>query len=251
MKKILKLTLIFFLLAGPLFSCSKKKDEKSNAEIAYSKAMKSLKDKNYVTAAEAFTKIDDDFPFSKWAIKAQTMAVYCYYKEEDYAKLIPIVEDFIRLNPTNDSVPYMMYMKGLSFYNQIPEIDRAQDSSRDASSTFRELIARFPDSPHSLDARNKLIFVDEHLAGTKMSIGRYQIKNKNYIGAINNFTEVIDRYRTTNQVPEAYFRLVEIYHKIGLHQESLAAYRQLKSSFPENNWAELARKIDPVYFDGK
>lgn len=251
MKKNLRFTLIFLLLTTTLFCCAKKKDEKSNAEVAYTKAMASLKDKNYSAAAEAFSKIDDDFPFSKWAVKAQTMAVYAYYKDEDYPKLVSTVDDFIRLNPANEAVPYMMYMKGLSFYKQIPEINRAQDNTHEASITFRELVARFPADSHSEDARKKLTYVDEHLAGAKMSVGRYQIKNKNYIGAINNFTEVTERYRATDQVPEAFFRLTEIYYKLGLQKESVAAFHQLKYFFPQNNWTQLAEKIDPVLFNDK
>ncbi len=251
MKKNFRIALTILSISLLLFSCAKKKEEKENAEIAYTKAMKQLKDKNYTTAAEAFSKIDDDYPFSKWAIKAQTMAVYAYYKDEDHTKLVSTVDDFIRLNPANEAVPYMMYMKGLSFYNQIPEINRAQDNTHEASMTFRELIARFPADEHSIDARNKLSFVDEHLAGAKMSIGRYQMNNKNYVGAIHNFTEVTERYRGTNQVPEAFFRLTEVYYKIGLQKESLAAFRLLKSYFPQNVWVETAEKIDPVLFNEK
>jgi outer membrane protein assembly factor BamD len=251
MKKNFRTILTIFSISLLLFSCAKKKEEKENAEIAYTKAMKSLKDKNYSSAAEAFAKIDDDFPFSKWAIKAQTMAVYAYYKDEDHAKLVSTVDDFIRLNPANDAVPYMMYMKGLSFYNQIPEINRAQDNTHEASMTFRELIARFPADEHSINARNKLAYVDDHLAGAKMSIGRYQMTNKNYVGAIHNFTEVTERYRGTNQVPEAFYRLTEVYYKIGLQKESVAAFRLLKSYFPQNSWVETAEKIDPVLFNDK
>ncbi len=247
MKKILILLTLTLLT----FSCSKKKDETPNAEIAYTKAMKALKDKSYVTAAEAFSKIDDDYPFSKWAIKAQSMAAYCYYKDEDYIKLIAVVDDFIRLNPADDTVPYMMYMRGLSFYNQIPEIDRSQVSAHDASLTFRELVARFPESDYAQDARKKLIYVDEHLAGEKMSLGRYNIRNKNYVAAINNFTEVTERYRFTNQVAEAYFRLTEIYYKIGLRKESQASFHQLKLFFPQSDWLKLAEKINPVYFNDR
>lgn len=246
-KKII-LTICLLALALSSFSCSKKKDEKTNAEIAYTKAMKKLKDREFVSAAEAFSKIDDDYPFSKWAIKAQTMAVYAYYKEEEYSKLISTVDDFIRLNPANVDVPYMMYMKGRAFFNQIPEIDRAQDNTHEASATFRELIARFPDSEYSQDARNKLSYIDEHLAGAKMSIGRYEIRHKNYVGAIGNFTEVTERYRLTSQVPEAYFRLIEIYYKIGIKKEALAAFNNLKNTFPNSEWKNLATKIDPELF---
>jgi outer membrane protein assembly factor BamD len=242
MKHVLCLALAFLLLV----SCAKK-DEKNDAEISYTKAMKLLNKKNYSEAAAEFEKIDDDFPFSKWAIKGQTMAVYARYKEEDYTKLLTVADDFLRLNPNSEYVPYVLYMKGLSYYNQVPSIESAQDHTQQSSFAFRELIARFPNTDYSTDAKEKLEFIDEHLAGTKMSIGRYQIRNQNYVGAIDNFKEVIARYRQTKQVPEAFFRLAEISYKIGLKDEGKKAVNQLQSRFPENYWTNLAEKIDEKF----
>jgi outer membrane protein assembly factor BamD len=241
MKNFLKL-LITISVVIALSSC-KSKEEKSNAELDYTKAVKLLKQKSYSEAADAFEKIDGEYPFSKWASKGQVMAVYARYKDEDYAKLTQIVDDFIRLNPASEYVPYVLYMKGLSYYNQIPSIDRAQDNTQQASFVFRELIARFPNDDHSADAYEKLSFIDEHLAGTKMSIGRYQIKTNNYVGAIENFQDVILRYRQTNQVPEAHFRIAEIYYKLGIKEEAKKAREELIYKFPENYWTNRAIKI--------
>lgn len=243
MKKLLPL----FIIIPLLFSCAKEKEIK-NAENSYLKAKKDLDHKNYIEAAENFLKIEDDYPFSRWAIKGQVMAVYAYYKEEQYDDLIQVVDDFVRLNPANKNVPYLLYMKGLSYYDQIPDINRAQDYTQQASYTFRELAARYPRSKHAIDAKKKLPFIDEHLAGAKMAIGRYQIKKENYIGAINNFNEVINRYRRTRQRPEAYFRLVEIYYKIGINYEARGAYRRLKSSYPKSTWTKMAHNINPRFF---
>jgi outer membrane protein assembly factor BamD len=246
MKKTLRL-LLLILLTSSLLSCSKK-EEKNSAELTYKKAMKALENKNYSEAAEIFSKIDDDYPFSKWALKAQTMSVYAYYKEEQYDKLQQTVDDFVRLNPVYPDIDYMIYMKGLSLYNQIPDINRAQDNTKQASFAFRELIARFPDSKYSEDAKEKLSFIDEHLAGAVMSIGRYQIKTHNFVGAIDSFNQVINRYHYSKQVAEAYFRLVEIYYKIGINSEALGAFNNLKTFYPKSTWRNLAVKIDPKLF---
>ncbi len=231
------------LIAFAVFSCAKK-EETPTGENLYVKAKKLLDDRNYAEAAKEFEKIDDDFPFSKWAAKSQSMAVYAFFKNKDYADVIRVVDDFIRINPSSETIPYMYYMKALSFYEQIPEITRAQDNTRSASATFRELIARFPNSDYAFDARDKLIFVDEHLAGAKMAVGRYQVSQENYVGALKNFHEVAQRYSFSNQGPEAYYRLFEIYHKIGLKDEAKKMRNQLKSRFPNNSWAILAQKID-------
>lgn len=233
MKKIF-LILTFTLL----FSCSETQEEKTNAEISYIEAVKLLKKKDYSEAATEFEKIDDDYPFSKWAVKAQTMAVYARYKNEEYSKVISNVDDFIRLNPASEYVPYMLYMKGLTYYNQIPDIERAQDNTQQASFIFRELIARFSDIIYANDAKNKLSFIDEHLAGAKMAVGRYQISSRNYIGAIISFNEVISRYHHTKQVPEAYHRLTEIYYKIGLKEEAEKTKIESLQKFPDGGWVK-------------
>jgi outer membrane protein assembly factor BamD len=237
MKKLITVILITIFT----FSCASK-EEKINAEIAYAKAMKLLKNKDYSQAAKEFDNIDDEYPFSKWAPKAQVMAIYANYKNEEFDLATSSINDFIRLNSASEFVPYLIYLKGIIYYNKIPKINRAQDDTRQASLTFRELIARFPDTAYAQDAKEKLPFIDEHLAGWEMSVGRYQINNQNYIGAIDHFNVVVNRYRLTKQVPEAYFRLFEIYSKLGITKEANAAKENLINNFSENYWSKLAAK---------
>ena len=238
MKKLLVLILCQFLI----FSCSSNNKEES-AEQAYTEAMKKLKQKRYSEAAEGFEKIDDDYPLSKWSIKAQVIAAYAYYKDEKYDETIKAAEDFIRLNPANSDVAYMQYLRSMSYYNRIVDITKAQDDAQMASYNFRELIARFPNSDYAKDAREKLGSIDDHIAGAKMSVGRYQMKMANYVGAIQNFKEVIDRYSRTNQTPEAYLRLFEIYYKIGLKEQAEEMKMELEKSYPESKWNAYAEKI--------
>ncbi len=241
MKKI-KQFIILFLILTITFSCSKK-DEKPTAERAYINAQKLLKDKDYSQAAKEFEKIEDDYPFSKWASKAQTMAAYAFYKNKDYTEVIRVVDDFIRVNPSHNSIAYMIYIKGLSFYEQIPDITRAQDNTKAAYGVFRELIIRFPDSEYSKDGNEKMSVINEHLAGSKMHVGRYQQWQENYIGAIKNFQEVIQRFQFTEQAPEAYYRLIEIHYHLGIKKEAHKILQQLSENFPDNEWQKKAVKL--------
>jgi len=235
--KLLKIIIITTFLIS-LFNCSSKDKGEPTVEKDYLLAMKSLKGKSYSEAADLFEKIDEDYPFSKWAKKAQTMAVYARYKSEEYDQLIQIVDDFTRLNPASQYNSYMLYMKGLSYYKKIPTITRSQDDTQLASYTFRELIARYPETSHALDAKTKLEFIDEHIAGYYMSIGRNEMNMGNYVGAIGNFQKVISRYRYTNQVVESYFRLFEIYSKIGILKEANIAKNILLSQYPDSYWTQ-------------
>lgn len=239
----------FFLLLALVFniSCAKKKEEKDTVEVSYLKAVQLLNEKDFLQAAKAFEKIDDDYPFSKWAEQSQPMAAYCYYQVKEYADLVRVADDFIHAYPNHPDAAYMLYMKALAYYDQIPVITRAQDQSREASLAFRELIARFPGpvagKNYSADAKEKLVFVNEHLAGALMSIGRYEMQNQNNVGAILRFNDVISRYSRTNQAPEAYFRLIEINLKIGMKTEAQAIYAKFSEQFPDSSWHQLAQKL--------
>ena len=243
MTSFFKKIFILFLILN-IFSC-KTKEEKITAESLYLKAFEALQDKDYTVASETFEKIDDEFPFTKWSIKGQIMAIYANYRLDEFEKVIQLADDFTKLHPTSEYIPYALYMKGLSYYNKIPSIERAQDYTREASLSFRELVAKFPDCEYTTDAREKIIFIDEHLAGAKMSIARYQISSQNYVGAIKNIDEVITRYRNTNQVPEAHYRLIEIYFRLGMKEEVSEIIKILKASYPDNYWTLESSKFTP------
>ncbi len=233
MKTTLKFVTILLLVLT--CSCSGKKENPS-AELDYVNATKKLKEKAYLSAAEDFKKIADEYPLSRWGLKAQTMAAYSYYKEEKLDEVITTAEEFIKNNPSSEYVPYMQYMKSLSYYDQINDIHRAQDNAKAASYSFRELIARFPNSEYIPDSKEKLLIVDDHIAGAKMSVGRYQLVSGNYVGAIKNFQDVINGYSRTNQAPEAYFRLFEAHQKLGLTEAADAYRTDLNLIYPDNDW---------------
>ncbi len=214
MNKI-KLILIILIISISS-SCSSKKEEIKNAATEYKKAMKILKDRRYFEAATKFEELSDEYPLSEWSIKGQAIAAYAFFAEENYIEVVRVASEFKTLYPGNNYMPYIQYMKALSHFNLMPDIKRGQDDTKLASSDFRELIARFPKSKYIEDAKDKLIKIDENLAGAIMSTARYQMNNQNYTGAIMNFNKVIYRYSRTNQAQEAYARLYEIYYKLGI-----------------------------------
>jgi outer membrane protein assembly factor BamD len=235
----LKNILLLTLLVCSVFSCVK--DTKESAATLYIKAHESLKSKDYLTAAEQFEKVADEYPFSKWGIEGQVMAIYAYYKEGNNIKMISNIDNFINLNPSSSYIDYILYMKGIVYYEQIPSINRAQNISQSSLDIFNNLITRFPESKYSADAKSKLNFIIEHISGSYMAKGRFQGKQNNYIGAINNFLKVINDYDSSNQVPEAYYRIAEIYHNLGLTSLTNRALLELKTNYQQSSWNKLAQ----------
>ena len=51
------------------------------------------------------------------------MAAYCYYQANIYDEAIETADRFIQLHPGNRDVPYAYYLKAVSLYEQITDVE--------------------------------------------------------------------------------------------------------------------------------
>lgn len=205
-------------------------------EVLYNKALDDLGRQEYKAAAKEFEEVDRQHPYSVWATKAQIMAAFTYYQSNKYDDAIIALDRFIQLHPGHRDIPYAYYLKGLCYYEQISDVGRDQRMTQNALEALSDVAKRFPDSPYARDARLKVELTIDHLAGKEMEIGRYYQKQKQYVGAINRYRVVIERYQTTTHVPEALHRLVESYLALGVQNEAKETAAVLGFNFPGSDW---------------
>jgi outer membrane protein assembly factor BamD len=205
-------------------------------EMLYNRALDDLGQQEYKKAAKEFEEVDRQHPYSVWATKAQIMAAFTYYQSNKYDDAIIALDRFIQLHPGHRDIPYAYYLKGLCFYEQISDVGRDQRITQQALDALSDVAKRYPDSPYARDARLKVELTIDHLAGKEMDIGRYYQKQKQYVGAINRYRVVIERYQTTTHVPEALHRLVESYLALGVQSEAKETAAVLGHNFPGSDW---------------
>ncbi|MDA1357172.1 MAG: outer membrane protein assembly factor BamD [Proteobacteria bacterium] len=205
-------------------------------EELYNEAMDNLLDGSYVDAAKAFDEVERQHPYSVWATRAQIMASYAYYRNNDYDESIISAGRFIQLHPGHRDVAYAYYLNAVSYYEQISDVGRDQELTERALASLEELVRRFPDTSYARDASLKIDLTRDHLAGKEMDIGRYYLTRANYIAAINRFRRVIERFQTTSHVAEALHRLTESYLALGVSQEAQTSAAVLGHNFPGSEW---------------
>ena len=105
-----------------------------------------------------------------------------------------------------------------------------------ALSSFQEVVRRFPESRFARDAREKIELTEDHLAAKEMEVGRYYLKRKQYLSALNRFRKVIQEYQTSTHVAEALHRSVEVYMALGLVDEARRSASVLGFNFPGSQW---------------
>lgn len=205
-------------------------------ESLYNRGLDELSQQEYKAAAKAFEEVDRQHPYSVWATKAQLMAAFAYYESNKYDEAIIALDRFIQLHPGHRDLAYAYYLKALCYYEQISDVGRDQRVTQQALEALSEVVKRFPDSPYARDARLKVELAIDHLAGKEMTIGRYYQQEQQYVGAINRYRTVIERYQTTTHVPEALHRLVETYLALGVKSEAKEAAAVLGYNFPGSDW---------------
>ncbi len=226
--------------------------EERPVEQIYNTAMDHMEAGRYLPATKEFDEVERQHPYSEWARRSMLMNAYANYKINQYNEAILSAQRFISLHPSNRDVPYAYYLIGLSYYEQISDVGRDQKMTENALAAFTELARRFPQSEYARDARLKIDLTHDHLAGKEMEIGRYYLKRRDYIAAINRFRVVVEKYQTTTHTPEALQRLTEAYLSLGVAAEAQTAAAILGYNFPGSEWYEdsyalLANKgLEPV-----
>jgi outer membrane protein assembly factor BamD len=187
-------------------------------------------------AAKKFEEVDRQHPYSEWARKALIMSAYAYYESGNYDDCINSARRYVTLHPGSPDAAYAQFLIGSSYFDQIPEISRDQERAEKAVQTLDEVVRKYPNSEYAVAAKRKIEMARDQLAGKEMEIGRYNLTQRNYIGAINRFKIVVTRYQTTRHVEEALLRLTEAYMALGIIDEAQTSAAVLGHNFPDSRW---------------
>ena len=206
----------------------------------YADAWKEINDENWVQAAKQFDEVERQHPYSIWARRAMLMSAFCYYQGNKYTDAINAADAFISLHPGSKEVAYAFYLKAISLYEQIVSVDRDQTNTEQALTALQDVVQRFPNTEYARDASLKVDLTLDHLAGKEMDVGRYYLVRHDYIGAINRFKVVVERYQKTSQIAEALERLTEAYYAMGIYNEAKTAAAVLGANYPGSPWYQDA-----------
>lgn len=238
-KKILAIVLISSLLTNCASKTEAPKPEVS-AEQLFKEANAFMESKQYKKAIANYSKISTEHPYSKLSPDAELLEAESYYLSHDYDMAIPIFENFIKLHPAHPDAPQAYYLRAMCYYEQISDVKHDQEMTEKAAEYLHELIIRFKDSSYAKDAKFKLELANDHLAAHEMTVGRFYLKQKELISAINRFKRVVENYQTTSHIEEALYRLVESYLALGIKEEATKYGAVLGFNYPKSKWYEYS-----------
>ena len=247
--------LLIFLLFGSLFlnNCTKNEkieivkiqEDKIEDQMikAYQEGIIAFENQLYLDAAKKFNEAEILFPQSEWAPRSALMAAYAYYYDDYNNRAISELINFFKKYPNHPNTPYANYLLAMSYYNKIVDEKKDLEPLKNSKKQFEYIVKNYPNTEFSLDSKFKLDLINEMIASKEMYIARHYMKKEKWIPAINRLKFIVTEYDNTVFIEEALHRLVEIYYKIGLEDESRKYAVLLGYNYPEGEWYKNTYKV--------
>jgi outer membrane protein assembly factor BamD len=234
------------LAAGVLSACGNRRDEvvqDFGAEGFYERGVEAMGAGNYIGAIQYFLQLEARYPFANDTRQAQLDLIYLYWRSQQPDAAIDAAEEFERENPTHARVDYCLYMKGLVYFDEAPnilerlfDVDLTVRPPKDtlrSFSTFQELIRRFPDSRYVEDAGKRMVFLRNRLAGYENYVAQYYIDRGAYVAAVNRAKYALEHYPGAPELETTLELMAIAYEQLGMMDLSADARRVRNESFGE------------------
>ena len=163
-------------------------------ERLYQSGYQNYHEGDYEKAIEAFQRLQEQYPLSDLALKAELGIADSHYSAGDFVEAEMSYLDFASLHPTNENVPYAMYQIGMCHFQQIGAVDRDQTETLRAKQAFERLVARFPQSKFSMLAEKMIRDCKQKLAEHEFYVGNFYFKLKLYTAALGRFETIRREY---------------------------------------------------------
>ena len=203
------------------------------AQELYEGANDAMRDKRYMQAAEYYTKLKDNFPFSPYTVEAELALGDALFLDEKYTEAAEAYKEFESLHPRHEAIPYVLYQVGMADLKSFISVDRPTTSTQEALEFFGRLRETYPNSEYAQKAVEQMQECRRLLAEHELYLGDVFWNMNNYGPAWKRYTYIVDNFPDVPEVsehakeksPSAYYKYRE--------QQSRKAREEIQGSWKE------------------
>lgn len=218
-----------------------------SGERAYRAGMERLSRRDLVKAIETFERIryaedsiEEFEPLVRLGIADAT-----FYKGTDLELIDArsLYLDFVTLYGDHPLAPYAQTQAGLCSLRQVNHPSRDQSQTLDAISDLEEVGRRYPDSPFTDTARGLVRSARSRLAESEFLVGRFYMKRKRYLAALERFRRVIEDYPDFPETDKVLYHMGRSLVAMDSFTKGAIYLDQLLEDYPEGEYVKPARKL--------
>jgi len=206
-------------------------------------AQRSANDGRMAEAARLMDEIDRQFPTSPEAPRALVLSGRYYFEGQEYERATAVLSRFIRDHGGHPDIAYANYLRGVSSYRSVSDVDKDEGDTENAEDHLRAVINKFAGTDYALDASVKLNAIKNQRAAKELVTGKFYHHRREFMAALNRYQNVIQTYPDSTYVEEALYRVIEVYRALGLSSEAKNTAILLGHNFPDSTWYYKAYEI--------
>lgn len=197
---------------------------------------------NYDKAVGLLEKLEGRAAGTPLAQQAQLDRAYAHYRSGEIPQAQAVLDRFMKLHPASPAVDYALYLKGVVNFNDNLGLfgslsrqdlsERDQQAAKESFESFRDLVARFPDSKYTPDSRLRMTYIANSLAQHEVHVARYYLSRGAYVAAISRAQVAVTEYSNAPAVEEALYLLTRSYDALGMIQLRDDTQRVLLKNYP-------------------
>ncbi len=217
-----------------------------SVERLYKEAREEVSAGAWDKAIQLLDKLEGRAAGTVLAQQAQVEKAWAQYKTGEKVQAVATLDRFMRLHPTSPAMDYALYLKGLVNFNDNLGLfsalinqdlsERDQRAAKESYESFLELSRRFPESKYTPDARQRMTYIVNALAGYEVHVARYYARRGAHVAAINRAQQVLAEYPGVPASEEALAILVYSYDALGMAQLRDDAKRVMEKNFPNSSF---------------
>ena len=239
----LVLTSLFFFT-----ECSKEEAlytpiEKEDPYKLYKEALEAFEKRDFFYASKKFSEAELRSQEVKLAAKSSIMASFSLYGINFYQQALDNLNRYLKTYPSDKNIQYAHYLIAIIYFEQIEDEKKDTEPLIKARNQINFYLKNFPNSVYAVDLNFKKDLIQNQLAAKELYVARYYISVQKWVPAIKRLKNIVEDYEKTIFVEEALHRLVEIYYRIGLIEESENYAKILGYNYNSSEWFEKSYKI--------
>jgi outer membrane protein assembly factor BamD len=231
-----------------LFGCGGKgKDVKKiegDPEILYKQGLFRFNKRDYPEALKKFEELKSSFPDSPpYTLLAELKVGDCHFLKKEYVEAIAAYEEFKKTHPSHEESPYVQFQIGMSYFNQMLALDRDQNSTKKALSSFEYLIANYPPSLFTEKAKGKIGICKKRLADHEFNVANFYYKQGRFQAAASRFEELLEKFPKDPNEDETLYFLGKSYLEFEQWDKAEAAFTKIVTEYHKSLHYEEAKAI--------
>lgn len=211
-------------------------------------AERAFEKKKWLAAQQYYAFIRAKFPYTHYAASADLRIADCQFEREHYIEAIDSYQNFIRLHPTHEDVPFAAFRTGIAYAEQIPRgwflippaYEKDQTAIQDAARALSEYLRRYPDHDKVEEAKEVYADVRERLVKHERAVADFYRRTGHERSYAVRLEVIRRNFGDVGLTPALLLEIARVRADLGQVEAARGAFEEMAREFPEAK--QLARR---------